>query len=70
VIALQIINMVLTGGGHESIQQLIGYKTDAINRKTDALAQGVNGNRAQLDGIKAELGDIEKKVEAIDGGHR
>ena len=62
VIALQIINMILTGGGHEAIQNLIGYKTDAINQKTDALTGIASRNRTDIYDIKHELDEIEKKL--------
>jgi len=70
VIVLQIVNMLLTGGGHESIQALVAKLTDKTiqNReKIDLNRSKIEAISAQTNGIKAELDDIEKK---LDGGHR
>ena len=62
LIILQIINMLLTSFGHDTLDSLLAKKTASIETKADILANLVGQNGTRVEEIKRELDKIEGQL--------
>ena len=61
LISLQVVNVLLTTLGHETLDSLLDKKTTSIETKADIISKLVDQNGTRIAEIRKELDELEKK---------